>query len=164
MDPERRRQLVARYRERPAAVDAAVAGLTDEDVDRTPGEGEWSARQVIHHLADTEMIAAVRLGMLVAQDSPTIQGYDEMELARGLGYESRPVGPSLAAFRGATESTATILDRLTEEDWRRTGQHTERGPYSVETWLEVHASHAQDHTKQIEQAVQSGEAEGKAGG
>ncbi len=101
MDPERRRQLVARYRERPAAVDAAVAGLTDEDVDRTPGEGEWSARQVIHHLADTEMIAAVRLGMLVAQDSPTIQGYDEMELARGLGYESRPVGPSLAAFRGA---------------------------------------------------------------
>jgi hypothetical protein len=160
MDPERRRRLVALYEAGPAAVDAAVAGLTEEDVDRSPGEGEWSARQVIHHLADTEMIAAVRLRMLIAQDSPTIQGYDEMELARELGYESRPVGPSLTAFRGATESTATILDRLTEEDWGRTGQHTERGPYSVETWLEVHASHAHDHARQIEQAARPDEPAG----
>jgi DinB superfamily len=159
MDAGRRQELIARYREGPAVVEAVVAGLADEDLDHVPADGGWSAREVIHHLGDSQMISAVRLRKLVAEDSPTIQGYDEKELARGLHYRSRPPGPSLAALRAATESTATILDRLSEEDWGRTGHHTERGPYSVEDWLEIHASHAHDHAEQIERAVAEGREE-----
>ena len=153
MEATRRAQLIERYRTGPEAIEAVVAGLTAGDLDRAPPDGGWSAREVIHHLADSELISAARLRMLVGLDAPTIQGYDEMELARALHYDSRPVGPSLAAFRAATESTSDLLDRLTEDDWGRTGRHTERGPYSVETWLEIHASHAHDHADQIERAV-----------
>ena len=84
---------------------------------------------------------------------PVIQGYDEEELARRLHYETRPVGPSLAALRATRESTAAILDVLSEEDWGRSGAHTEGGDYSVETWLEIYAEHAHDHAGQIERAV-----------
>jgi hypothetical protein len=153
MDAARREELIARYREGPAVVEELVAGLPDDELDHVPADGGWSAREVTHHLADSEMTSAVRLRKLLAEDSPEIQGYDEEEFARRLHYDSRPVEPSLAALRGTRESTATILDRLGEEDWGRAGNHSESGPYSVETWLEIYASHAHDHAEQIARSV-----------
>jgi len=153
VDAARRDELIVRYREGSAVVEQVAAGLGDEYLDHVPADGGWSAREVIHHLADSEMTSAIRLRKLLAEDSPVIQGYDEEEFARRLHYDSRPPGPSLAALRATRESTATILDRLTEEDWGRSGTHTESGPYSVEMWLEIYASHAHNHAEQIERSV-----------
>ncbi len=148
-----RDELVARYREGPDVVERTVAGLTDEELDHRPADGGWSPRQVVHHLADSEMASAIRLRKLLVEDSPTIQGYDEEEYARGLHYDTRPIAPSLAALRAARETTASILDHLTDEDWTRTGTHTESGEYSVQTWLEIYAAHAHDHADQIRRAL-----------
>jgi hypothetical protein len=148
-----RGELIARYREGPDVVDRTVAGLSDADLDHRPSDGGWSPREVVNHLGDSEMISAFRLRKLLAEDSPIIQGYDEEEFARRLHYDDRPVGPSLAALRAARETTATILERLSEDDWNRTGTHTESGPYSVMTWLEIYAAHAHDHAEQIREAL-----------
>jgi hypothetical protein len=153
VDGARRDELITRYREGPAVVEHVVTGLADEELDHVPADGGWSARAVIHHLADSEMMSAARLRLLLAQDAPVIQGYDEEELARRLHYDTRPLGPSLAALRATRESTAAILDLLSEEDWGRSGAHTEGGDYSVEMWLEIYAEHAHDHAGQIERAV-----------
>jgi hypothetical protein len=152
VDTARRDELIARYREGPAVVERVAAGLGDEELDHVPADGGWSARAVIHHLADSEMTSAIRLRKLLAEDSPVIQGYDEEEFARRLHYDARPLGPSLAALRASRESTATILDLLSEEEWGRSGSHTEGGDYSVEIWLEIYAAHAHDHAGQIERA------------
>ena len=66
------------------------------------------------------MTAAVRLRLLLAEDRPTIQGYDQDEFARRLHYD-RPHEASLELFRCARESTAEILERLTPADWLREG-------------------------------------------
>jgi hypothetical protein len=153
LERARRNELITRYREGPAAVEHVVAGLGDEELDHAPADGGWSARAVIHHLADSEMMSAARLRLLLAEDAPVIQGYDEEELARRLHYEARPLGPSLATLRATRESTAAILDQLSEEDWGRSGTHTEGGDYSVEKWLEIYAEHAHDHAGQIARAV-----------
>ena len=68
------------------------------------------------------------------------------------GSSDRPIEASLEAMRWARESTAQILDRLTEDDWRRAGTHSESGPYSVEQWLTIYASHGHDHAKQIKRS------------
>src|SRR5205814_5017356 len=104
----------------------------------SPGPGEWSARQVVHHLADSEMTSAIRLRRLLAEDRPVIVGYDEPEFARRLHYD-RPIDGSLAAFRSARESTAELLDRLDEDEWARQGTHTESGRYAVDDWLRIYA-------------------------
>lgn len=153
MDGASRDQLITRYGEGPEVVEQVVAGLSDEELDHVPAEGGWSARAVIHHLADSEMMSAARLRLLLAEDGPVIQGYDEEELAHRLHCDRRPLGPSLAALRATRESTAALLDLLTEEDWGRSGAHTEGGDYSVEMWLEIYAEHAHDHVGQIERAV-----------
>ena len=154
MDDERRRRLIAMYREGPEVMERLVGGLTDDDLDRAPADGGWTAREVVHHMADSEMTSAIRVRKLLAEDDPTIQGYDEEAFARRLHYDDRPPSPSLAALRASRETTADILDRLTEEDWTRSGTHTESGPgYSVERWLEIYAAHAHDHAEQIRKSV-----------
>jgi hypothetical protein len=151
MDRERREELIAAYRAGPVLVEEALAGATESELDARPEPDGWTAREVVHHLADTEMTSAVRLRRLIAEDHPQIAAYDEMEYSRRLFYD-RPIEASLEAFRGACDSSAEILDRLTEDQWARSGTHTERGPYGVKTWLEIHATHAHDHAEQIRQA------------
>jgi DinB superfamily len=147
LERKERTELIRRYRDGHRAVVDAFKGLRDEELDRSASD-EWTPRMIAHHLADSEMTSAIRLRRLVAETNPVLTGYDEVEFARKLTTD-RPIEPSLEAMRWARESTAQILDRLTEEDWQRAGTHSESGSYSVEDWLTIYASHGHDHAEQI---------------
>jgi len=151
MDREHRAELVARYRAGVDEVDAALADAGDADLDAVPSDGGWTARMVIHHLADSESNAYLRVRKLLAEDETVIQGYDEERFARRLHYD-RPAETSLAVFRAVRASTAELLDRLGDEDWNRNGTHSESGAYSMQDWLEIYAAHAFDHADQIRRA------------
>ena len=150
VDVTERADLIRRYRDGHRAVVEALHGVAPDELDRATGD-EWTPRQIAHHLADSEMMSAIRLRKLVAEDSPTLMGYDEKQFAQRLTSD-RPIEPSLEAMRWARESSAQILDRLTEDDWSRAGTHEESGPYSVEMWLRIYASHGHDHADQIRRA------------
>jgi hypothetical protein len=150
MEPERRHELMTRYRSGHEAVVEALRDIREEELDRS-ASGEWTPREIAHHLADSEMMSAIRLRRLVAEDDPVLSGYDEVEFARNLTRD-RPMGPSIEAMRWARESSAQILDRLTEEEWQRTGSHAESGQYSVERWLEIYSAHPHDHAAQIKRS------------
>lgn len=152
MDTNERERLVAVYRDGYRAVVDALHGATEEQLAAKPGPGKWSARDIVHHLADSEMTAAVRLRLLLAVDRPTIHAYDQDTFAERLYYD-RPHEASLEAFRYARECTAQLLERLTEDEWRREGTHTEAGSYSVTKWLETYATHAHSHARQIVEAI-----------
>ena len=151
MDEATRRQLIERYKQGYAVVAEAITGASDAELDFSPGEGKWTIRQIVHHLADSEMTSAIRLRLLVAADRPAIAGYDQEEFARRLYYD-RPIGPSLDAFRAARETTAEILDRMSDAEWQREGTHSEVGRYTVAKWLEIYAQHAHGHADQIRNA------------
>jgi hypothetical protein len=152
--PEERSKLIARYREGPSAVEAALKGATGAALDRASPAGGWTARQVVHHLADSEMTSALRLRRLLAEDNPAIQAYDEELWSRRVYYD-RPLQHSLDALRAARASTADILDRMIEDEWQRPGTHNEVGRYTPEIWLEIYARHAFDHAAQIRKALGS---------
>jgi hypothetical protein len=153
MDAERRGLLIERYRSGPGVIAAAVAGLDDAALDTRPADGGWTPREVVHHTADSEMTSAIRLRRLIAEDDPLIVGYDGDEFARRLHYADRPIEPAPAAIESARSTTAQILERLTDDEWQRTGTHSESGSYGVERWLEIYADHCHDHADQIQQAL-----------
>src|SRR5438270_13545620 len=62
--PTERRALIDRYAHGHQAVLEALSGATDAELDARPAEG-WSAREVVHHLADSEMTSAIRLRRLL---------------------------------------------------------------------------------------------------
>jgi hypothetical protein len=151
MDKAARATLIARYKDGYRAVAEALDGAARDELNGSPAPGKWSAREIVHHLADSEMTAAVRLRLLVATDGPRIQGYDQDEFARRLYYD-RPIEASLEAFKAARAATAEILDRMSDAEWLRQGTHSEVGAYSVGKWLETYAAHAHNHAAQIRAA------------
>jgi len=147
--------LISRFREGYADVERAVSGLTDDDLDRLGPNGGWTPRQVVHHLADSEATAYVRLRKLIAEDETTIQAYDEPEFARRLHYD-RPIGSSLAVLKAVRKASLELLESLTAAEWDRRGTHAESGTYSVDDWLRIYAGHSHDHANQIREAVRPG--------
>jgi hypothetical protein len=151
MDQEEREKLIAQYRDGYSAIAEALLKITPEELDARPGPGQWTPREIVHHLADSEMTSAIRLRRLLAEDRPAIQGYDQDEFARRLHYD-RPHETSLELFRYARLSTAELLERLDPAEWLREGTHSESGRYTVDTWLRIYADHAHRHARQIREA------------
>ena len=151
MDAATRRELIERYKDGHRVVTEALAGIDVAELDARLAPDEWTAREVVHHLADSEMTSAIRLRRLLAEDNPVIEGYDQEEFARRLHYD-RPIEASLATLGAVRMVTAELLDRLTEAEWVREGTHNESGRYTVGDWLRIYAAHVHDHADQIRRA------------
>ncbi len=130
----------------------ALAGITPAELDARPDADGWTARETVHHLADSEMTSALRVRRLLAEEAPEITAYDEDLWRRKLRYDRRPIEGSLEALRLARLTSAEVVDGISGDDWLRAGNHSESGPYSIETWLEIYARHAHDHADQIRRA------------
>jgi hypothetical protein len=154
MTNDTRKKLIDQYKDGYRVVAEALMGATTDELDARPAPGKWTAREVVHHLADSEMTSAIRLRLLLAVDKPAIHGYDQDEFARRLHYE-RPIEASLDAFKASRRTTAELLDCMSEADWRREGTHTEHGRYTIERWLEIYSTHAHKHAEQIKVARDS---------
>jgi len=148
MDLATRQHLIAQYKDGYRVVAEALAGATDAELDSHPAPGKWSAREIVHHLADSEMNGALRLRVVLAGPERVVLGYDQDQFARAL-YYARPIEASLRAFKAARETTGEILDRMSETDWQREGTHNEIGRYTLDRWLEIYAAHAHNHAEQI---------------
>jgi len=146
---DERTPLIEKYK---AGYDEVLEALKDfptESLSSHPLEGKWSAAEIVHHLADSESTSGIRLRRLLVEENPRIEGYDQEQFAIRLKYNEREIGPSLQAFQAARASTAQLLNLMSEEDWKRAGEHSESGRYSTEDWLRIYADHAHNHAMQI---------------
>ena len=151
MERQEREQLIAQYSDGYRVVAEALVKITPEELDATPAPGKWSPREIVHHLADSEATAAIRFRRLLAEDHPTIHGYDQDAFAKRLHYD-RPYEASLDLFKASRASTTELIGCLSEADWLREGTHTEVGRYGLDTWLRIYAQHAHRHAEQIRTA------------
>jgi len=149
MTPEERQALIKQYASGYNEVMDALNNFPAESLGSHPIPGKWSAREIVHHLGDSETTSAVRIRRLLCEDEPLIHGYDQDEFAKRLRYNERDMGPALEAFRSARATTMQLLALMSEEDWQRAGTHTENGRYSSEDWLRIYADHAHNHAAQI---------------
>lgn len=149
MTRDEREKLIEQYANGYEAVARSLEGLSREQLRARPLPGKWSACEILHHLADSEMTSALRLRKLLTEEHPVIYGYDQDAYATRLRYNERDPAPALEALRAARATTAQILMQMSEEDWTREGWHSEHGRYTVETWLKIYAAHAHNHAAQI---------------
>ena len=149
MTQAERQELIDRYADGYNEVVRALEGFPADKITAHPIPGKWSAAEIIHHLADSEMTSALRLRRLLVEDNPAIQGYPEAVYAERLVYNTRDIAPALEAFKAARATTVQLLERMTEDDWQRKGTHSESGAYGTEIWLRSYAAHAHDHAGQI---------------
>lgn len=149
MSKNGRQEKIAKYTAGYDEVAKALEGFPHEALVAHPIPGKWSACEIVHHLADSESISAIRLRRLLAEENPVIYGYDQEVYAVILRYNLRDLTPSLEQFRAVRLTTGQLLEAMSEEDWQRPGWHTEMGLYTAETWLDIYAAHAHNHAAQI---------------
>ena len=113
--------------------------------------GEWTARQIIHHVADSEAQSYARLRRLIAEPGTQIQGYDEGGWGENetLGYKVLPIELSLAVFTAVRASSLEIIKRLSPEQLDNAGIHSESGEYTIKKWLDTYIKHPVEHAAQI---------------
>jgi hypothetical protein len=132
-----------------AALGRSLEGLTDEQLARPEREGKWAIRHVVRHLADSEIVWGYRLRLVLAQDRPTITGYDQDRWATRLRYDQADVRQALREFEVLRAGNLWLLSGSPAEDLKRVGVHSERGDESVEHMIRMYAGHDTLHLRQI---------------
>jgi hypothetical protein len=149
MENNERHAMMEQYAAGYDEVVRSLEGFPEDKLGEHLIPGKWSAREIVQHLADSEMNSAIRLRKLLTEDDPIIQGYDQEFYATRLRYNERDIAPALDALRGARATTAQLLASMTDDDWQRAGTHSESGRYTAVDWLKIYAAHAHNHAGQI---------------
>ena len=127
----------------------SLGRLPAADLRRPEAPGKWSMHDVVVHLADSEIVFGWRLRMVIAQDRPTITGFDQdawSARCSGAYPDSRSAIQQIAVLR---EGHVAMLRSLGEDQWERIGMHVERGPESVRLMSRLYAGHDLVHLRQL---------------
>ena len=147
--PELRRAAIEDIAATPGRVRAAVAGLSDAQLDTPYREGGWTVRQVVHHLVDSHMNAYIRWRLALTETQPTIKPYDESEWAKLEDAQNAPVEVSLKLLEALHERWVRLLHSVKAEQYARTLLHPEHGVRNLDWLLFLYSWHGKHHTAHI---------------
>jgi DinB superfamily len=136
-------------RSTPDAVQNAVAGLTGRELSQPEAPDKWSIRHVVRHLADSDLVWGYRVRMVLAQERPTLTGYDQDRWADRLRYDQASVEMALEEFRVLRRSNLHLIAGASPGDLERVGVHAERGEESVAHMIRLYAGHDLLHLAQL---------------
>jgi len=144
MDP------IEAQRKAPKRFKKLLKGLSEKQLSKRPAEGQWSIKEILGHMADSEFVNGTRVRFIAAHDRPAIASYDENLFAARLGNERAKSKDLLEAFTAVRAINVGLLERLPKGALDRTGIHSERGEESIRTIVAIFAGHDFIHERQIE--------------
>jgi uncharacterized damage-inducible protein DinB len=147
--PELRQAAIDEIAGTPAKVRAAVAGLSDAQLDTPYREGGWTVRQVVHHLADSHINAYVRCRLALTETQPTMKPYEESAWANLEDARRAPVEVSLELIEPLHERWVRLLRSMKTEQYARTLLHPEHGVKNLDWLLFLYSWHGKHHTAHI---------------
>jgi hypothetical protein len=146
---EQRQKLIADIEQTPAALRAALKGLSPQQIETPYRDGGWNVRQVAHHVPDSHINAYVRFKLALTEDTPTIKTYKEDRWSNLADVESTPLEVSLSLLDSLHNRWVRLLRSLKSEDWKRTFNHPEMGVVPLEKTLGIYAWHGRHHVAHI---------------
>ncbi len=133
----------------PKKLEKAINGLTDSQLDTPYREGGWTVRQVVHHLADSHANALIRIKLVLTEDTPILKPYLQDLWAELPDCKHMQVEYSLDILRGLHAKWAYLLDKVTDEQLSRKGNHLDDGEVTLERLIDGYARHGINHVAQI---------------
>ncbi len=143
-------ETLERFRRGPELLAVVLTGVHGDEIDFTTAPGKWSIRQLTAHLADTELVAANRMRLVIAEENPPLVAFDQEAWARNLDYARRLPKQSLESFRRLRAENYELLRALPESTFERTGVHSQRGPLTLRQMLTTFADHTESHARQMQ--------------
>jgi len=140
---------MAVLRATPERLRQVVAGRSRDELRRPERPGKWSAVEVVQHLADSELVWAYRIRRIVAEDRPTITGYDQDRWATALAYRTVDIAHALEEFDALRGANVRLLAGLPPTALARVGLHSERGEERLDHMMKLYAGHDLVHLRQL---------------
>lgn len=114
-----------------------------------PAAEGWSIHEILVHIADSEANGYIRGRRCIAEPGAAVSPYDGMRWSAELRYTEQDPDDALEMFRLMRKRTHALLISLPEDAWQRTFQHPERGPMTLDGWLDLYARHIPEHIDQM---------------
>jgi hypothetical protein len=156
MNAKERESLIEEYGRGADLLTEALEAIPAQAWDFKPAPKEWSVRQLLGHMADSEMIGATRLYMIVAQPGSTLMSYDDDKWGQVLSHPGRNVDDALQLFRLVRQTNRQLLKVLPEGAFKNKVIHPDKvypefgEDYNVEKWLRIYTRHVRDHIQQLQ--------------
>jgi uncharacterized damage-inducible protein DinB len=144
-----RQKWIAEIAEAPARLRAAVAGLSDDQLDTPYRDGGWTVRQVVHHVPESHMNAYIRFKLALTETEPTIKPYDEAAWAETADVRETPIEVSLALLDNLHKRWVVLLKSMSDADFAKQFRHPELGVVPLEKNLALYAWHGKHHVAHI---------------
>jgi uncharacterized damage-inducible protein DinB len=135
--------------ETPRLFRAAVAGLTESQLDTPYRPGGWTVRQLIHHVPDSHFNAYTRFKLALTEDTPTIKTYDQDAWSRLEDSRTTPVEVSLSLLDGVHDRMLRVLRAMSPSDFSRRLHHPDNGPMTLDQLLAMYHWHGRHHTAHV---------------
>jgi uncharacterized damage-inducible protein DinB len=158
-----REVIIARYADGPNQLEAAIAGLSEEELDIAASDDTWTIRQIVHHVADGDDIWKEFIKRAIGNPGGRfdLQWYWERpqdEWAKSWAYASREIEPSLRAFRASRDHIVQLLECIPEV-WERNllvrwPKEEEEEEVRVAWVVGMQAQHVTGHVNDIQRARQ----------
>jgi DinB family protein len=149
--PEKRKLWISQIAALPVELNAALAALPPGGLDRSYRDNGWTARQVVHHLADSHLNAHTRVRLALTEETPTIKTYEESEWAKLDDAIHADLAPSLSILEGLHQRFTILFNSLRPEQFARTATHPEFGAITVDWLLQMYSWHCRHHVGHIRQ-------------
>jgi hypothetical protein len=143
-------------RETPKRIARLIRGLSKKQLTRKPAPGKWSISEILGHLADSEIVVAWRLRIILGKNGTGIQGYDQDVWAETFDYAHRDAKEAVEFFRVMRARNLAMLKALPADLWENYGMHDERGKESIGLIVRLYAGHDLNHLGQMEKIVEGG--------
>jgi hypothetical protein len=147
--PDKRRAWITQLEMLPGDVKQAISELPPGGLDTPYREGGWTARQVVHHLADSHLNAYTRIKLALTEDAPAIKTYEEQLWAELPDSRNTDPAPSVAILEGVHNRLTTVLESLTAEQFSRPATHPQWGRITIDFLVQLYAWHCRHHVAHI---------------
>lgn len=147
--PDKRRQWIGELDRLPDNMRRALAALPPSGLDTPYREGGWTARQVVHHVADSHLNAYIRIKLALTEDNPTLKTYAERQWADLVDGRTADPEISLGILDGVHRRLTMVLESLAPEQFARPAVHPANGPTSVDGLVQMYAWHSRHHVGHV---------------
>lgn len=146
---EQRAGWIAVIESLPADLRRVLEGLDEVQLSTPYRPGGWTARQVVHHLADSHMNASIRMRLALTEDAPTIKPYREDRWAELVDAREEDVAVSLQLLEALHRRWTRLLTAMSDEQYARRYRHPEMGEMEMGSVLALYAWHCRHHLGHI---------------
>lgn len=147
--PALQQEFIRAIEAAPADLRAAVAGLSDAQLDTPYRDGGWTVRQVVHHVPDSHLNAYVRFKLALTEAEPTIKTYEEARWAELPEAKTGSIEMSLALLDAVHRRWLACIHSTSADAFERRFRHPELGLMSLNQLLALYAWHGRHHTAHI---------------